>query len=150
MPRYALLKDGAFTESRSYSSQPADIPHKGVAWLPCPYGTAPSFDPATEKLSEPIYTVGQAEVTETWEKVALTAQEISNAKDHAVAGLNGVVHKPNLQILLTIVNDIRAVRAKVNALIDATGQSGTVAKYPAGQVSEINMTQLKAAIKALL
>lgn len=150
MPRYALLKNGEFVELRNYPSQPANIPHKNVAWLPCPVVSPPAFDPATEKLISPTYMVGVTEVTEVRGKVALTAQEISDAKDAAVVGLNGSVHKPNLQILLTVVNDIRAVRAKINALIDATGQAGTVSKYPAGQVSEITMVQLKNAIKALL
>lgn len=34
MNEYALIKGGVFVEVRRYAAQPADVPHKGVVWLP--------------------------------------------------------------------------------------------------------------------
>lgn len=147
MPRFALVLNGSFQELRTYPSQPANIAHKGVQWFPCDPVAPPSFDPTTEKITGPTYTVDASSVTEVWTKVSLTAQEISDRKDLAVNGLNGNDYKPLLQILLTVVNDVRDVRAKLNAEAVASSHA---APYPAGQVTTINMTQLKAAIKAVL
>ena len=150
MSRFALIISGEFGHLREFASQPPDIEHKSVRWLPCDPVSKPSFDSKTEKITGPTYTINASDVTEAWAKVSLTAQEISDAKDSEVNSLNGTDYKPLLQILLTVVNDNRAVRAKLNALIDATNQAGTVPKFGAGQVSQIDIDQLKAAIKALL
>lgn len=151
MARFARVNDSNTVELlRDYPSQPENLPHKGWRWLPCPQVSPPSYDRKTEKITGPTYTVGQTEVTESWTKISLTAQEISDAKDAAVNGLNNSDYKALLTILLEMVNDDRAIRAKLNALIDATGQSGTVTKFAANQTTQINLTQLKAAIKNLL
>jgi hypothetical protein len=153
MPRYALLISNAFNgRLETLPAQPSDITHKNVKWRPCPPVAPPIIDPKTQKTTGPTYTVAGdlSTVTEVWATVALTAQEISDAKDSAVSGINGSTYGAQAQILLSVVNDNRELRAKVNALIDATGQAATVTKYAAGQVSVINMTQLKTAIKALL
>jgi hypothetical protein len=150
MARFALINPSNAIDRMASNVDPNVQTKTGWKWLPCDPVAQPSFDPTTEKVTGPTYTVGASSVTEIWTKVSLTAQEISDRKDAAVNGLNGTVDKPLLQILLTVVNDNRAVRAKLNALIDATGQAATVTKYPNNQTTVIDMTQLKAAIKALL
>lgn len=122
-------------------------PNKASWWRPVVTVGDDAFDPMTHKKTGPVTTIEPTRVVDTWAIVALTAQEISDRKDIAVNGLNGSDYKPLLQILLTVVNDIRDVRAKLNT--EATASSHA-APYPAGQASQINMTQLKAAIKALL
>lgn len=151
MPRYARVNESDQVEVlRTYPSQPADLPHKGWRWLPCDPVAPGAFDPKTHRMTGPTYTVGASSVTEVWTPVALTAQEISDAKDAAVAGLNGSLYKAQKTILLELVNDVRATRAKLNAVIDATGIAATVPKFSAGQTTQINMTQLEAAVKNLL
>jgi len=133
----------------------ATVPaHKQAWWRPIVVVGDDPFDPLTQKKTGPVTTIEASRVVDTYTVSALTAQEISDRKDAAVAGMNGSDYKPLLQILLTVVNDNRALRAKVNALIDATGQAATVTKFPVNQSANgtvaIDVTQLKAAIKALL
>jgi hypothetical protein len=126
----------------------ANVPeHKQSWWRPVVVVGDDAFDSLTHKKTGPVVTIEANQVVDTFSVVALTAEEISARKDVAVNGLNNSDYKPLLQILLTVANDIRDVRAKINA--EATASSHA-APYTAGQVSSINMTQLKAAIKALL
>lgn len=149
MTEYALV--GPLDEIKEYRSDvdPSAGTKPGWRWLPVVV-TDPSVNPATQIKEGPTVTVELEQVTRVFTVRAKTTQELDADKDAAVSTLNGSTYTPQLKILLEIVNDARAAKAKLNALIDATGQSGTVTKYPAGQVSQINMTQLKAAIKALL
>jgi hypothetical protein len=150
MPRYARINASDVVDAlREYPSQPSDLPQKGWRWLPCPAVAPPSFDPTLEIVEGPTYVVGASEVAETWVKRNMTAPELDAAKDTAMNGLNGTF-KVQRKALLQITNDIRDLRAKVNAVIDATAISGTVTKFPAGQTTQINMTQLINALKALL
>ena len=148
--RYALVSPTDVIDRFASNIDPNVETKSGWRWLICNPTSPPTHDTKTEKITGPTYTVGISSVTESWNKVSLTAQEISDAKDAAVSSLNGSDYKVLLQTLLTVVNDIRATKAKLNALIDATGQSGTVTKFPAGQVAQVDLTQLKTAIKAAL
>jgi hypothetical protein len=78
----------------------------------------------------------------------LTAQEISDAKDAAVNALNNNVYSTLLQVILSLENDNRVIKTKINTLIDDT--AAATAKFTAGQAGSITMNQLKTAIKALL
>ena len=152
MPTFAVIRNNAFVETRVYAVKPAadKIKHEnGVPQLRDYTEVKPSFDPSTEILEGPTYDITDELVTATWTKRNLTAQEIASVKDAAVEAMNGALDKPLLKILLVVVNDIRATRAKLNALIDATGQSATVSKFPNNQTTQIDMAQLKAAIKDL-
>jgi len=152
MPRYALVdpQDAVNRLSTVYAG--FDVNKAGVdagwRWLPCDPVAPPSYDPKTEKVTGPTYTVGETAVVESWAVVALTAQEISDAKDLAVNGLNGSTYSTLLQVILSLENDNRVIKAKVNAIIDATAIA--TAKFTAGQAGSITMNQLKTAIKALL
>jgi hypothetical protein len=150
MPRYALVNPQGAVSRFDSNVDPNVQTKEGWKWLSCDPVAPPAFDRKTEVVEGPAYTVGASAVTESWTKRSKTAEEISADKDAAVSGLNGTDYTALLQIILSIVNDNRALRGKVNDLIDATSQSGTVAKYPNGQITQINVTQLKTAIKALL
>jgi hypothetical protein len=152
MPRYALVdpQDGINRFSTVYAG--FDVTKAGVdsgwRWLPCDPVAPPSYNPKTEKVTGPTYTVGAEAVTEAWAVVSLTAQEISDAKDAAVNGLNGGTYATLLEVILSLENDNRVIKTKINAVIDATAVA--TAKFTAGQAGSITMTQLKAAIKALI
>jgi hypothetical protein len=152
MPRYALVdpQDAVNRFSTVYSGfdvSKANV-DSGWRWLPCPPAAVPSFDSRTEKVTGPTYTVGETEVVEAFSVVSLTAQEISDAKDGAVNSLGGGTYATLLEVILSLENDNRVIKAKVNAIIDATAIA--TAKFTAGQSGAITMTQLKAAIKALI
>lgn len=128
----------------------ATIPaHKASWWRPVVIVGNDAFDSLTQKKTGPVTTIEANQVIDTYSIVSLTAQEISDRKDAAVNGLNGSDYKPLLLILLTVVNDIRASRAKINSVIDAASLNANL-KFPNNQTTQIDMTQLKAAIKALL
>jgi hypothetical protein len=152
MPRYALVDPQDAVNRLSTIYVGFDVNKAGVdegwRWLPCDPVAPPSYDPKTEKVTGPTYTVGAVAVTESWSVVSLTAQEISDAKDAAVNNLNGTTYSTLLQVILSLENDNRVIKAKLNALIDATAAS--TPKFTAGQAGSITMNQLKTAIKALL
>lgn len=148
MPRYARTISGVFDGVKEFPSQPPDIAHKNVKWLPCPAVAPPSFDPLLEKITGPTYTVNANDVTEVWAKANLTAQEISDAKDVAIGTLNGNLYPALAKALLALENDNRIIKSKINDLI--TEQGSTTPKFTAGQAAQITMAQLKAGFKALL
>jgi hypothetical protein len=152
MTRYALVspQDAVNRFSTVYADfklSAAGV-DEGWRWLPCDPVAVPSYDPKTEKVTGPAYTVGANAVTESYSVVSLTAQEISDAKDAAVNGLNGSTYSTLLQVILSLENDNRIIKAKINALIDATAVA--TPKFTAGQAGSITLNQLKTAIKALL
>jgi hypothetical protein len=152
MPRYALVdpQDAVNRFSTVYAG--FDVSKAGVdtgwRWLPCDPVAQPSFNPKTEKVTGPTYTVGAEAVTEAYSVVSLTAQEISDAKDAAVEGLGSGVYATLLEVILSLENDNRVIKAKINTLI--TDASAATAKFTAGQAASVTMNQLKTAIKALL
>jgi hypothetical protein len=152
MTRYALVdpQDAINRFSTVYADFKVEAAgvDAGWRWLPCEPVPRPGHDGLTETVEGPTYTVGPTEVVEAWSVRALTAQEISEAKDAAVNSLNGTAYSTLLQVILSLENDNRVIKAKINALIDAT--AAATAKFTAGQASAITMNQLKTAIKALL
>jgi hypothetical protein len=89
MPRYALAINGVFSRVQESATKPPDIAHKNVKWLSCPVIAAPSFDPDTEKLTGPTYTVNANDVTEAWAVVTMTAPEQANRKTTKFDNING-------------------------------------------------------------
>lgn len=130
MPRFALIdtNTNVMIELRQYSTQPPNPAGKQRKWLPCPNVATPSFDPTAQKLTGQNYAVGASEVAESWSVVSLTAQEISDLKDAAVAGINGAAFSPLLRALFNLNNRVR---------------------YLEGQAA-MTIPQFKAAIKAML
>jgi hypothetical protein len=148
MARYARIVNDAVAELRSFAIAPNPNPSKGLDWRSCPIVTPIAYDALTEVLEAPAYQVGASEVTESWSKRSKTAEEISADKDAAVNSLNGSAYSVLLQVLLSLENDNRVIKTKVNAIIDATAIATT--KFTAGQAGSITMNQLKTAIKGLL
>jgi hypothetical protein len=152
MPRYALVdpQDAINRFSTVYGG--FDVSKAGVdtgwRWLSCPSVAPPSYNAKTEKVTGPTYTVGAEAVVESWSVVSLTAQEISDAKDAAVSGLDMTIYGTLLEVILSLENDNRVIKTKINALIDATAVA--TVKFTNGQANSITMTQLKTAIKALI
>lgn len=145
MARFALINttDNSLVELRDYAVQPTDPEGKPRKWLPAPIVAQPAFDPLTEKVTGPTYTVGASDVTEVWVKIPLSAPEIAAAKDAAADAISGP-QDAQLKILLLIANDLRAIKTKINAVI-ATGAATT--PFPAGQVSPIDIAGLKTLIR---
>jgi hypothetical protein len=131
MARYARVNaQNAIEEFRVFDAAPDPNPAKGWRWLPAPIVTSPSYDPMTEKRTGPVHTVGANSVTQSWSVVALTAQEISDRKDSAIAGMEGsaIGYAPIYRALFNLNNRVRTLE----------GQNTMTA------------AQFKAAIKALL
>lgn len=107
----------------------ATIPaQKATWWRPVEAVGNDAFDPATHKKTGPVTTIEANRVLDTYSVVALTAQEISDAKDTAVGGLNGSLYPALAKVLLNHENRIRALESK----------------------AAITMAQFKAGVKALL
>jgi hypothetical protein len=130
MARYARVNaQNAIEEFRHLESLPDPNPTKGWRWLPAPVVAPPSYDPLTQKRNGPIHTVGASSVTQSWEVGALTAQEISDMKDAAIAMLELVgSHAPIYRALFNLNNRVRTLEGQ----------------------STMTGAQFKAAIKALL
>lgn len=127
MPRCALVFNGNVV-GISERGDPNVQTRAGYRWMLCSVGTKPAFDPASETVEGPSYTVNASDVTETFTKRALTAQESSDAKDAAIASLNGSTFSALFRVLFNFNNRIRTLE----------GQATMTA------------SQFKAAIKALL
>lgn len=114
MARFALINttDNSIIEFRDYATKPNDPAGKPRKWLSCPLVAPPAFDPATERVTGPTYTVGASEVTEAWTKVALTAQEISDAKDAAVNSINGGLYPVLFRAMFNLNNRVRALEGQ--------------------------------------
>lgn len=130
MPRFALINtsDSSVIEFRNYATQPANPSGKARKWLPVTAGTPPAIDASTEIATAPSYTVNANDVSESLGKRNLTAQEISDAKDDAVNGLNGAIYAALAKVLLNHENRIRTLESK----------------------AAITMSQFKAGVKVLL
>jgi hypothetical protein len=113
----------------------ANVPaHKQSWWKPVVKVGDDAFNVLTHKKTGPVTTIEETQVVDTYSVVALTAQEIADAKAAEVsARINGTDRKALLKILLAIANDNRAIKRKINAVITATA-IGTPA-FPAGQAT---------------
>jgi hypothetical protein len=130
MARYARVNaQNAIEEFRNFDAPPDPNPVKGWRWLLAPTVAAPSYDPMTHRRVGPTHTVGANSITQSWEVIALTAQEISDRKDAAVNGMEGLGgYAPIYRALFNLNNRLRTLE----------GQSTMTA------------AQFKTAIKALL
>ena len=76
--------------------------------LPCPVVTPPAFDPLTQVLVGPTYTVNASDVTEVYSVRQMTAQELSNFQDQEVSGVDLVA----FTVLFNHENRIRVLEGK--------------------------------------
>lgn len=75
---YALINTlGAITRNATFNTGevPQLSPDKGLRWLEI-VGTAPAYDPATQRLDGPVYTVGDNQVDAVYTIVNLTPDEV--------------------------------------------------------------------------
>jgi hypothetical protein len=87
----------------------ATIPaNKASWWRPIEVAGDDAFDPLTHKRTGPVTTIEETRVLDTYSIVALTAQEISDHKDVAVASLNGG-YGPLIRALLSLHNRVRVL-----------------------------------------
>lgn len=128
MARFALVRANDTVDRISTQVDPNVQTKTGWRWLPCDPVAPPSFDPQTEKVTGPTYTVGASAVTEVWTKVSLSAQEISDAKDIAISGISGTAFSALFKVLFNLNNRVRVLE----------GQSA------------LTQVQFRAAIKALI
>ena len=103
-------------------------PNKASWWRPIVVAGDGNYDPLTHKRTGPITTIEETQVVDSYSIIPLTAQEISDAKDAAVNGINGTPYAPLLRILFNLNNRVRVLE---------------------GQAA-LTVPQFKAAIKALL
>lgn len=80
MAEYALLISGAFARSVSAETQPPNIPHKNVVWLPFIREATPSFDPKTQVLLGPTIIISVDNVTAGYSVRQKTQQELDANK----------------------------------------------------------------------
>lgn len=152
MKAIAEVRGGSFVKLHVWPDDAPVATHKldsdgGPIFRPYVSAVPPTFDPLAEIVEGPALAVVQQSVTEQWTKRTLTAQEISDRKDASVNTLSGG-YAPTIKIVRELENEIRDLRGKLNAVIDATAVA--VAKYPAAQVSSVTLAQIKNAIKAAL
>jgi hypothetical protein len=118
----------------------ADIPagpqqaYKQSLWRPVVNVGDDVFNSLTHKKTGPVTTIEPTQVVDTYSVVALTAQEISDARDaEIIQRINGSDRKALLKILLAIANDNRAIKRKINAIITATAIATPA--FPAAQAT---------------
>src|SRR6185436_14183822 len=96
MARFAVI-DGTnkvinvTTQQLTYNPLKGDVA-RPAPWrsLPCPVVAPLVFDPTTEVLNPPTYTVNASDVTEVWTKRPLIPQELSDLKDSEISALDVV------------------------------------------------------------
>ncbi len=114
MARFATVDSNngivGFTEGQqTYNPAKGDVTHP-APWrsLSCPVVAVPSFDPATQAIVGPTYTVNASDVTEAYSVRSLTTNELQAIKDNAVSAMDVVA----LTALFNHENRIRALEGK--------------------------------------
>jgi hypothetical protein len=130
MTRYALVDPQDAINRFATNVDPSVQTKSGWRWLLAPMVARPAYDPLTQKVTGPTYTVGASEVTEAYGVASLTAQEISDFKDAAVTSA-----LEDTQLYPVLFNGLFNMNNRIRAL---EGQ-GSLTK-----------AQYKAAIKNLL
>lgn len=108
MNRYACIVSGVLSYLLTADTQPVDIPHKSVVFLPCPVVNQPAYDPTVKKLTGPTYVIGPTSVVQTWTLTDLTPSELDDAKKVEMSNI-GVA---TLQGLFNHENRIRVLEGK--------------------------------------
>lgn len=122
--RYALIRPDNTIDRFGENIDPTVQTKTGWKWLSAPRASVPSYDSAIQVLEGPTITVGETEVTESYNVRNKTTQELDADKDAKINSLEEIIFK----ILFNHENRIRTL---------------------AGQAS-VTQAQFRAAIKALL
>jgi hypothetical protein len=115
MARFACIRtsDNSFflpERFRHYESKPGDLPNKGLKWLPAPIVAQPAYDEATHVLTGPFYSIGEAEVTESWTVREKTAQEIDDEKTSRVNSYDRLA----FEIAFDMENRVRVLEGRAS------------------------------------
>ena len=113
MPRFTLINttDNSLVEIRNFDQQPPNPAGKPRKWLPIVVDQ-PAIDPLTEIGTGISYSVGALNVTETFGKRALTAQEISDQKDFVIGAFAATGYSPVGKLLQNMNNRLRALEGQ--------------------------------------
>lgn len=103
----AFIKDGQVREIRDLGPNPVGV--RPGAVLPVVTSPRPSFDPATQIVEGPIYTIDGDHVTQSWNLRDLTAQEIEARKD---AQVDAAFQKLLFDVNFDQENRLRALEGK--------------------------------------
>lgn len=108
--RYFLIKtaDNSIVQMQD---TPVDLTAQtkpGYKWLPGPLNPKPPYDPATEIVEGPTYTVNANDVTEGWVKRLLTAPELDANKAAKVSAVDALQFK----VMFDIENRVRVLEGK--------------------------------------
>ncbi len=106
--RHALINPNGAIDRFESNIDPTVQTKAGWKWLPYVEGARPAYDPASEVIEGPAYTVGASEVTGAWTKRSLTAGEISDRKDGRISAIDML----QFQVSFDIENRVRALEAK--------------------------------------
>lgn len=121
MTDYALV--GPLNEIKYVQSAPFGASKPGWRSLPV-NGDQPAYDPASQIISGPTYTVNASDVTRSWAVRSMTAAELDATKDITISAMDKVA----MQIAFNHENRLRALEGK----------------------AAITVAQFKTAIRALL
>ena len=124
MMRYALLNDqDQFVwpdQFREFATPPTPLPGKPTwRFLPAPPAVLPTYDPVTQVLEGPVYTIGPTDVTEAYMVRNLTPQELSSRKDRDAQGFNDAL----LKVIHNLNNRVLTLEGKPNVTIQQTKQA---------------------------
>lgn len=106
--RYAVIQGGTIQRFIQQDTQPPNIAHKGLTFLPVVTIAPATFDSATEKMSTPVYAIEAARVTETFTKSNLSAGELDTVKDGQISSIDKVIGA----VLFDVVNEIRTLKTQ--------------------------------------
>ena len=79
--RYARIIDNNVVDLRDFERTPDPNPSKGLVWRECPSQSKPTFNPETEIIEAPSYTIRENDVLEVWSIRSLTEAELTAKKN---------------------------------------------------------------------
>lgn len=108
--RYMLIKlsDNSIVEKRDTAVDLTAQTKPGYKWLPSALNPKPPYDPSTEIVEGPFYTVQADQVLESWNKRTLSAQELDDNKTTKVSSIDLL----QLKVMFDIENRVRVLEGK--------------------------------------
>lgn len=111
MPKYALIKNNVVQDLRVYDTQPDDIPHKNIRWLPY-FDNRPEYDPETQNIEKPQVVILEDRVEQQWTIVNKTEVDLQKEEDLKVNTVIESIPDPILNILTDYENRLRALESE--------------------------------------
>lgn len=108
MPKYALIKNNVVQDLRVYDTQPDDIPHKNIRWLPY-FDNRPEYDPETQNIEKPQVVILEDRVEQQWTIVNKTEVDLQKEEDLKVNTVIESIPDPLLNALADFENRLRVL-----------------------------------------